>query len=174
MCIGEDSVVIAHLYVERRVIPLNLYLSARRREAAARAAVLDFGQAIKDLAATNVFPGDLLLKNFGVTRHGRVVFYDYDELCPLEQCRFRDLPESDDERDQGGEAWFYVGENDVFPEEFGRFLGLRGELRRAFLEAHGDLLTPGFWTDMQRRIQAGDFPDFFPYPPARRLGVAAG
>lgn len=168
-----DRVAIRHLYIERRLAPLNLYL-ASAPEAQAKAAVLEFGQAIKDLAATNVFPGDLLPKNFGVTRHGRVVFYDYDELCPLDQCRFRELPESDDERDQGGEAWFYVGANDIFPEEFGRFLGLKGELRRVFLEAHGDLLTPGYWTGIQRRIAAGEFPDFFPYPPARRLGGAAG
>jgi isocitrate dehydrogenase kinase/phosphatase len=166
-----DRVAIRHLYIERRVEPLNLYL-ATAAEPAAAAAALEFGQAIKDLAATDVFPGDLLPKNFGVTRHGRVVFYDYDEICPLGGCRFRDLPESDDERDQGGEAWFYVGENDVFPEEFGRFLGLKGAVRAAFLEAHGDLLTPRFWLDMQRRIRAGEFPDFFPYPPARRLGHA--
>ncbi len=169
--VDGDRVAIRHLYTERRVEPLNLYL-ATAAEPAAVAAALEFGQAIKDLAATDVFPGDLLPKNFGVTRHGRVVFYDYDEICPLGTCRFRDLPESDDERDQGGEAWFYVGENDVFPEEFGRFLGLKGAVRAAFLEAHGDLLSPRFWLDMQRRIRAGEFPDFFPYPPARRLGVA--
>jgi len=169
--VAGERVAIRHLYIERRLAPLNLYL-ASASAAQAKAAVLEFGQAIKDLAATNVFPADLLPKNFGVTRHGRVVFYDYDELCPLVQCRFRELPESDDERDQGGEAWFYVGANDVFPEEFGRFLGLQGELRRVFLEAHGDLLTPRFWLDMQRRIRAGEFPDFFPYPPARRLGVS--
>jgi isocitrate dehydrogenase kinase/phosphatase len=167
-----DRVAIRHLYIERRLAPLNLYLAAAP-EPQAVAAALEFGQAIKDLAATDVFPGDLLPKNFGVTRHGRVVFYDYDELCPLGDCRFRDLPESDDERDQGGEAWFYVGEGDVFPEEFGRFLGLRGELRKAFLAAHGDLLTPRFWLDMQRRIRAGEFPDFFPYPPALRLRADA-
>ena len=165
-----DRVAIRHLYIERRVAPLNLYLASAPAPLAT-AAALDFGQAIKDLAATDVFPGDLLPKNFGVTRHGRVVFYDYDELCPLADCRFRELPEAEDERDQGGEAWFYVGEHDIFPEEFGRFLGLKGALREAFLAAHGDLLAPRFWLDMQRRIRAGDFPDFFPYPPARRLGA---
>ncbi len=161
-------VAVRHLYTERRITPLNLYL-ASAPEPQAVAAALDFGQAIKDLAATNVFPGDLLPKNFGVTRHGRVVFYDYDELCPLAECVFRELPEPEDERDSGGDAWFYVGPRDVFPEEFGRFLGLAGRAREAFLDVHGDLLRPQWWIGVQRRIAAGEFPDFFPYPPGRRL-----
>jgi isocitrate dehydrogenase kinase/phosphatase len=166
-----SRVAIRHLYTERRIVPLNLFL-ASAPEPEAVAAALDFGQAIKDLAATDVFPGDLLPKNFGVTRHGRVVFYDYDEICPLGDCRFRELPESGDERDEGGEPWFYVGPADVFPEEFERFLGLRGPLRAAFLAAHGDLLTPRYWIETQDRIRAGEFPDFFPYPDVRRLGAA--
>ena len=133
-----------------------------------------FPQAIKDLAVSNVFPGDLLPKNFGVTRHGRVVFYDYDELCPLVDVRFRDLPEAADEPETPAEPPFYVGENDVFPAEFERFLGLRGRLRLVFLEAHGDLLSPRFWIDLQERIRAGELPDFFPYPAARRLPLRRG
>jgi len=166
--VDSSSVAIRHLYTERRIVPLNLYL-AREPEPRAVAAALDFGQAIKDLAATNVFPGDLLTKNFGVTRHGRVVFYDYDELCAMTDCVFRELPEPEDERDDGGEAWFYVGDRDVFPEEFGRFLRLAGPARDAFLAVHGDLLRPQWWIAVQGRIRAGDFPDFFPYPPTRRL-----
>jgi hypothetical protein len=60
--------------------------------AAAESAIIDYGNALRDLAASNVFPGDLLLKNFGVTSHGRVIFYDYDELCLVSDCVFRDLP----------------------------------------------------------------------------------
>jgi isocitrate dehydrogenase kinase/phosphatase len=134
--------------------------------------VLEFGQALRDLAASNVFPGDLLPKNFGVTRHGRVVFYDYDELCPLTECNFRELPEVDDEGGADGPP-YYVGPHDIFPEEFERFLGLKGELRAAFLAAHRELLAPRFWIEMQRRIRAGDFPDFYPYPAARRLHRSA-
>ncbi len=166
--ITASTVSIRHLYTERRIDPLNLYL-ARESEPRAVAAAIDFGQAIKDLAATDVFPGDLLPKNFGVTRHGRVVFYDYDELCPLVDCVFRELPEPEDERDDGGEPWFYVGEHDVFPEEFSRFLGLAGPAREAFLAVHGDLLRPHWWIAVQERIRRGEFPDFFPYPPPRRL-----
>ncbi|KAB2952807.1 MAG: bifunctional isocitrate dehydrogenase kinase/phosphatase [Thermoanaerobaculia bacterium] len=165
---GGGRVAIRHLYTSRRIAPLNLYLAGAAPEAA-RAAAVEFGQAIKDLAASNVFPGDLLPKNFGVTRHGRVVFYDYDELCPLTDCNFRDLPTAADEEGAADGPSFYVGPRDVFPEEFERFLGLRGTLREAFLDAHADLLTPPLWLAVQERIRAGEFPDFFPYPAARRL-----
>ncbi|MGH7704015.1 MAG: bifunctional isocitrate dehydrogenase kinase/phosphatase, partial [Gemmatimonadales bacterium] len=112
-----DRVVVGHLYTERRVTPLNLYLQ-RAPEPAALEAVLDYGQAIKDLAAANIFTGDMLLKNFGVTRHGRVIFYDYDELCLLTECHFREIPRASNTDDEmAAEPWFYVGERDVFPEE---------------------------------------------------------
>jgi isocitrate dehydrogenase kinase/phosphatase len=163
-----DRVVIRHLYTERRLTPLDLFLQEAPDDEA-RKAVLDFGEALKELASTNVFPGDLLLKNFGVTRHGRVVFYDYDELCLLTDCNFREIPEDDD----GGEPSFYVGASDVFPEEFLPFLGLKGAAREAFLAVHRDLLGPGFWSETQERIRAGEMFDVFPYPAGRRLGGAA-
>ena len=144
--VDGDRIAIKHLYTERRMTPLNLYLR-EMPEAAAREAIIDYGQAVKDLAATNIFPGDMLLKNFGVTRHGRVVFYDYDELCLLTDCNFRELPESDDaDEEMSADPWFYVGPNDIFPEEFIRFFGLPPHLREAFLQAHGDLLGVEFWT----------------------------
>jgi isocitrate dehydrogenase kinase/phosphatase len=168
--IGDAEVVLHHLYTERRLRPLDLYLS-ESRGAEGRVAILDYGEAIRDLARSNIFPGDMLLKNFGVTRHGRVVFYDYDELARLTDCRFREMPRARyDDEEMSGEPWFFVGENDVFPEEFLPFLGLEGEPRRAFLERHSDLLGVGFWTAMQEEHRAGRIPDIFPYPPERRLG----
>jgi isocitrate dehydrogenase kinase/phosphatase len=163
-----DDVVVHHLFTERRLTPLDLHLRQASPEDA-RQAILDFGEAIRDLAKANIFPGDLLLKNFGLTRHGRVVFYDYDELCFVTDCRFRELPSADDGGGNGGEPSFYVGENDVFPEEFLTFMGLRGEARAAFLERHGDLLRPGFWREIQRGERAGEIFDVFPYPRVRRL-----
>ncbi|NIM01251.1 MAG: bifunctional isocitrate dehydrogenase kinase/phosphatase [Acidobacteria bacterium] len=164
-----ETLTFAHLYTERRVTPLNLYLREAEREPARRA-LLDYGRAIKELAAANVFPGDFLLKNFGVTRHGRVVFYDYDELCRLSDCRFRDLPPPrDDEDEMSAEPWFGVGEHDIFPEEFRRFLGLPKELRSTFETHHGDLFTVRFWKDLQERHRAGEVVDIFPYPARRRL-----
>jgi len=155
--------------VERRVIPLNVYVEEASGPAA-EAVVLDYGNAIKDLAHTNIFPGDLLLKNFGVTRHGRVVFYDYDELSLLTTCNFRAMPRArTDEEELSPEPWFAVGENDVFPEEFVHFLGLRGGLRDAFLGRHADLFTPGFWQELQMRIREGEIFHFFPYAQQRRL-----
>ena len=164
-----DEVVISHLYVERRVIPLDLYA----REAvpsAATSAVIDYGQAIKDLACTNIFPGDLLLKNFGVTRHGRVVFYDYDELSALTDVTFREMPEPRDETEALSDApWFSVGDTDVFPEEHQRFLGLKPELREALHERHGDLFVVEPWKAIQKRITAGELMEIFPYGDEARL-----
>jgi isocitrate dehydrogenase kinase/phosphatase len=167
--IGPDIVEFKHVYVERRMTPLNLFI----REAelpAAREAIIDYGQAVRDLAATNIFPGDMLLKNFGVTRHGRVVFYDYDELCLVTDCNFREMPTASDETDEfGSEPWFYVGPSDIFPEEFINFMGLGGELRAAFLLAHGELLTARYWHQIQARHRAGELLDIIPYPCSRRL-----
>jgi len=167
--IGPRMVEIKHAYVERRMTPLNLYIREAELPAACNA-ILDYGQAVRDLAATNIFPGDMLLKNFGVTRHGRVVFYDYDELCLVTDCHFRELPAAADESDEfDAEPWFYVGPNDIFPEEFITFMGLGGELRDTFLKAHGDILTAQYWQGIQTRHRAGELLDIIPYPWSRRL-----
>ncbi len=167
-----EKVVVAHAYVERRVDPLNLYVREAEAEAA-EAAVVDYGLAIKDLAKTNIFPGDMLLKNFGVTRHGRVVFYDYDELAEITELRFRDMPEAEFDDDvMSDEPWFGVGEHDVFPEELRAFLGLPGPLREAFERRHGDLFTPAFWTGIQERLRGGEIIEIFPYGASRRLQEA--
>ena len=147
-----DDLIIEHCYMERRLRPLDLYL----REAdpsAAEAALIDYGQALRDLAAADVFPGDLLLKNFGVTRHGRVIFYDYDELCALSDCVFRELPVArTDEEETSGEPWFYVGPNDMFPEEWLPFLSIPRDLHELFRRHHGELLTAPWWRAMAARV----------------------
>ncbi len=167
--IDGDDLIVEHCYIERRIRPLNLFLH-EADEAAARRAVADYGQAIRDLARSNVFPGDLLLKNFGVTRHGRVIFYDYDELCLVTDCRFRDLPEARaDEDELRAEPWFYVHPSDVFPAQWLEFLGLRGPLREAFLTRHAELLEPDYWRDLKRRHEAEQHLEVVPYR-ARRMG----
>lgn len=166
-----DEVVIKHLYTERRLTPLNLYFQ-RADNVYATEVVIDYGQAIKDLAATNIFPGDILLKNFGVTRHGRVVFYDYDELCLLTDCRFREMPQAGDaNQDISAEPWFAVGENDVFPEELVTFLGLPPPLRAIFTQHHGDLFGVEFWSTLQAHLAAGEVLDVLPYKESRRLSA---
>jgi isocitrate dehydrogenase kinase/phosphatase len=164
-----DRVVVRHLYTERRVTPLNLFLRDAD-ENTARETALDYGNAIKDLAAADIFTGDMLAKNFGVTRHGRVICYDYDELCLLSECRFRRIPPPATlEEEFSAEPWFHVGEQDVFPEEFDAFLVPPGPLRDGFLRAHGNLLDVAFWQDVQRRLANGEVVDVFPYRRETRL-----
>ncbi len=169
--IEGDCVVIKHLYTERRTTPLDIYLR-EAGEAEGREAVIDYGQAIKDLAATNIFPGDILLKNFGVTRHGRIVFYDYDELTLLTECRFRRMPQAHTYTDEfEAEPWFFVDKNDIFPEEFKTFLGLREPYRELFLDVHSDLFGVEFWHRMQALHRAGEVVDIYPYKQSRRLKI---
>jgi isocitrate dehydrogenase kinase/phosphatase len=170
---GQQELIIDHVYIERRMIPLNLYLhdaSAAGDTAAIERAVIEYGNAIKDLAAANIFPGDMLWKNFGVTRHGKVVFYDYDEIEYLTDCTFRRVPQArSDEEELSGEVWYSVGPKDVFPETFGPFLLGNPHVRQAFLKHHADLLDERYWNQHKERIQAGHVHDVFPYEPHRRF-----
>jgi isocitrate dehydrogenase kinase/phosphatase len=162
-----DDLIFDHMYIERRMTPLNIYLRSATQSQAEKAA-LDYGQCIRDLAYTNIFAGDLLLKNFGVTRHGRVIFYDYDELCQVTDCRFRDMPTAtNDEDEMRAEAWFYVADNDVFPETFINFLAFNDSQRAAFMRVHGEILTAAFWRSVQERLKEGEVLEVLPYHPHR-------
>ncbi len=161
--VSGDRLVVDLVYMERKLRPLNLYLSEASR-VRAEAAVRDYGQAIKELAMTNIFPGDMLLKNFGVTRHGRVIFYDFDEISLMTRCRFRELPAArTEEQELASETWFYVADNDVFPEQFENFLGMSEGLKALFMEHHGDLLSAAYWRDIQQRLEVSDAQPFSPY-----------
>lgn len=167
--VGPAGVTVRHCYVERRIKPLDLYVQEVSEERA-EAVALDWGRCLKDLAAANIFPGDVLLKNFGVTRHDRVLSYDYDELAALTDVVFREVPPPRDEQEEmAAEPWFTVGENDVFPAELLTFLGLQGRLREAFLREHGDLFGVEFWHRLQERLRRGEVVSFFPYGRERRL-----
>ena len=158
-----DKLVINHVYIERRVRPLNLFIREAHR-AAAKRAILDYGQTIHDLANTDIFPGDLLLKNFGVTRHERVVFYDYDEVALVTECNFREIPQARDEDDMmRSESWYHVNPQDIFPEEFIKFLAMDAELRDLFMEVHGELLTARFWREMKEKHLKGEISLVIPY-----------
>ena len=163
----DGDIIVDHVYIERKMTPLNLYLRSAPREQA-ELAVIEYGQAIRDLAYTNIFAGDLLLKNFGVTRHGRVIFYDYDELCAVTDCRFRDMPQASSYEDEmRAESWFYVGDNDVFPETFINFLGFDEHLKQVFLDKHGEILEADWWRQLQERLGDGDVVEVLPYHPHR-------
>ena len=169
-----DTVVIKHLYIERRMVPLNIYLQEASPEQMAHA-VIEYGNAIKDLVAANIFPGDMLWKNFGVTRHGKVVFYDYDEIEYLTDCNFRKVPAARNEEDEmSGEIWYAVNKGDVFPETFAPFLLGNPQVREVFMAHHADLLDAAFWQGHKQRIQAGHVHDVFPYEAGKRFSSAQG
>jgi isocitrate dehydrogenase kinase/phosphatase len=183
---GEIEVIIKHVYIERRMIPLNIYLqeafdaggadatnqtpgAVRAREQIERG-VVEYGNAIKDLVAANIFPGDMLWKNFGITRHGKVVFYDYDEIEYITDCNFRKVPAPrNEEEEMSGEIWYSVGPKDVFPETFGPFLLGNPAVRAVFMKHHADLLDVAFWQSHQKCIAAGYVHDVFPYDKEKRF-----
>ncbi|WP_291994689.1 bifunctional isocitrate dehydrogenase kinase/phosphatase [Candidatus Accumulibacter sp. ACC003] len=164
-----DDLVIKHLYIERRLTPLNIYLDSATPEQIDHA-VHEYGSAIRELACANIFPGDMLWKNFGVTRYDRVVFYDYDEIEYMTDTNFRVIPEAPyPEMEMSSEPWYSVGRHDVFPEEFASFLLGSPKVRSAFLKYHRDLLNVKFWQGAQEKIRAGHVEDFFPYPEELRF-----
>jgi isocitrate dehydrogenase kinase/phosphatase len=185
---GEQEVIIQHLYIERRMIPLNIYLQeALDADGIAQGssvggdfaqkqierAVVEYGNAIKDLVSANIFPGDMLWKNFGVTRHGKVVFYDYDEIEYITDCNFRRVPAPRNEEDEmSGEVWYHVGPRDVFPETFAPFLLGNPTVRKAFMAHHADLLDVAFWQGHKERIAKGHVHDVFPYDQEKRFDTA--
>lgn len=167
--VDGDDLIVRHCYVERRLTPLNIVLDGASDELV-EAVVRDYGDAIRELAIANIFPGDMLWRNFGLNRHGRVVFYDYDEIEYLTDCAFRSIPPAPNpEAEMSGEPWYPVGPRDVFPEEFEAFLLGDPRVREVFLRYHADLLRPDFWRDCQRRLEAGEIVDFFPYPDSVRF-----
>ncbi len=167
--IEGSQLLIRHLYTERAMTPLNLYI--RNADLTVLTDALDeYGNAIKQLAAANIFPGDMLLKNFGVTRHGRVVFYDYDEISFLTEINFRAVPEPrTPEEEMAAEPWYSVGPNDVFPEEFRRFLFGKPQVKQLFAALHGELFTPEYWRGLQQAVTQGHAMDVFPYRRKRRF-----
>jgi len=166
--IDGEALVIKHIYIERRMEPLNIHLDRMERSnniEGLEHAIKEYGSAIREMAQANIFPGDMLWKNFGVTRYGRVVFYDYDEIEYMTDCNFRKIPLAPDfESEMSGEVWYPVAKNDVFPEEFSTFLLASPTLRKVFHKHHRDLLDAKFWQDAQQKIRAGHVEDFFPYP----------
>ena len=163
-----DQVIVRHLYIERRMTPLNIWLTdaeATGDKEKLEHGVREYGNAIKDLVAANIFPGDMLYKNFGVTRQGRVVFYDYDEIEYISDCNFRTIPAPRNEEDEmASEPWYHVAKNDVFPEQFSVFLLGNPRVRECFMKYHADLLTADYWQQRKDRIKEGQVEDVFPYP----------
>jgi len=173
-----EMIIVRHVYIERRVTPLNLFLETATPDQRART-IRDYGDALKQLAAVNIFAGDLLFKNFGVTRFGRIVFYDYDEIEYITDCRFKRIPPPPPNHDEmSNEVWYPVGPTDIFPEEFGTFLLTDHGVRTDFMACHADLLDADWWKAVQERLSGGELPEVLSYPDrmrfARRSGRAKG
>jgi isocitrate dehydrogenase kinase/phosphatase len=167
--ITDTAVKIRHVYTERLMTPLNMFIETADPQALTEA-LEEYGNAIKQLAAANIFPGDMLLKNFGITRHGRVVFYDYDEICYLTDVNFRKMPEpGTPEQEMASEPWYTVAPNDVFPQEFRRFLFGKPHVKQMFVDMHGELFDPAYWQGLQRAIVQGRVMDVFPYRRKKRF-----
>ena len=167
--VDGDTVWIHHLYTERKMIPLNMYLNDAEPENCEEV-VGEYGNAIKQMAAANIFPGDMLLKNFGVTRHKRVVFYDYDEIGFLLEYNFRHMPVArDNEEMYASEAWFAVADNDIFPEEFRNFIIGNQTVKKVFFDLHDDLFQVKFWREIQQRIRNREVISVYPYRQAKRF-----
>jgi isocitrate dehydrogenase kinase/phosphatase len=169
MIIEEDFIIIRHLYIERRMVPFNIYLDNADEDMLERG-IVSYGNSIKEMIAANIFPGDMLLKNFGVTRHGRVIFYDYDEISLMTDINIRTMPKARSEEElMSAEPWFHVGENDFFPEQFEHFVVNHPKVRERFLTHHSDLLDPAYWKKIQEDIIANNRHDVFPYRQQRRF-----
>ncbi|WP_321800630.1 bifunctional isocitrate dehydrogenase kinase/phosphatase [Burkholderia sp. BCC1988] len=167
----DDNLVIKHLYIERRMTPLNLYLQ-NGTDADVEHGVKEYGNAVKELMKANIFPGDMLYKNFGVTRHGRVVFYDYDEIEYLTDCNVRRVPPPRNEEDElSGEPWYTVGPHDIFPETYGPFLLGDPRVRTVFMKHHADFFEPALWQASKDKLLQGELPDFYPYDVSLRFSV---
>lgn len=169
-----SSIVLRHLYIERRMTPLNLYLE-QASDQQLYDVIEEYGNAIKQLAAANIFPGDMLFKNFGVTRHGRVVFYDYDEICYMTEVNFRNIPSPRFPEDElASEPWYSIAENDVFPEEFRYFLCTDPRIRSVLENLHGDIFIPDYWRGLQQRILKGYVEDVYAYKQSQRFQNISG
>ncbi|MGL6156839.1 MAG: isocitrate dehydrogenase kinase/phosphatase-domain containing protein, partial [Ralstonia mannitolilytica] len=166
---GSEEIVIRHVYIERRMTPLNIWLQ-EGTDAQVEHGIIEYGNAIKELIAANIFPGDMLYKNFGVTRHGRVVFYDYDEIEYLTDCNIRRVPQPrNEEEEMSGEVWYSVGPHDIFPETYRTFLLGDPRVREAFLKHHADFFDPAMWQAYKDRLLSGQTHDFYAYDASERF-----
>ena len=171
---GENELIIfEHLYIERRMIPLNVYLAQAlkdKKQDEINEALFGYGEAIKQLISADIFPGDMLLKNFGVTRHKRVIFYDYDEITYMDKVNFRIKPVAvTEEQIYAAEPWYSVTPGDMFPEELATFALANPNYLKAFTLHHQDLLTANYWQKCQQDVANGIYKDVFPYPDKYRF-----
>ena len=169
MVISGKALILKHVYVERKMTPLNLYITQCDNKTLERV-MHDYGKAIKELAGANIFPGDMLMKNFGVTRWGRVVFYDFDEICPLTDCNFREVPQTQNALEElSRNSYFDIAENDIFPSQFKVFFSANEIAFNYFNNKHSNLFLATFWQGCQQQVHNGYLPDVYPYKQSWRF-----
>lgn len=169
MVISGKALILKHVYVERKMTPLNLYITQCDNKTLERV-MHDYGKAIKELASANIFPGDMLMKNFGVTRWGRVVFYDFDEICPLTDCNFREVPQTQNALEElSRNSYFDIAENDIFPSQFKVFFSANEIAFNYFNNKHSNLFLATFWQGCQQQVHNGYLPDVYPYKQSWRF-----
>ncbi|MBH0018208.1 bifunctional isocitrate dehydrogenase kinase/phosphatase [Pseudoalteromonas sp. NGC95] len=169
MVISGKALILKHVYVERKMTPLNLYITRCDNKTLERV-MHDYGKAIKELAGANIFPGDMLMKNFGVTRWGRVVFYDFDEICPLTDCNFREVPQAQNALEElSSNSYFDIAENDIFPSQFKVFFSANEIAFNYFNNEHSNLFLATFWQGCQQQVHNGYLPDVYPYKQSWRF-----
>ncbi|WP_024590427.1 MULTISPECIES: bifunctional isocitrate dehydrogenase kinase/phosphatase [unclassified Pseudoalteromonas] len=169
MVISGKALILKHVYVERKMTPLNLYITQCDNKTLERV-MHDYGKAIKELAGANIFPGDMLMKNFGVTRWGRVVFYDFDEICPLTDCNFREVPQTQNALEElSSNSYFDIAENDIFPSQFKVFFSANEIAFNYFNNEHSNLFLATFWQGCQQQVHNGYLPDVYPYKQSWRF-----
>jgi len=172
--LDADQLVIRHCYIERRMTPLNEYLAQAAPEKRKKV-INDYASAIRDLAGANIFPGDMMQKNFGVTRLERVVFYDYDEIDYMTECNFRRLPQTNDYFDDLSEQPVYsIQVHYFFPESFPAFFCPNPEQRAVFMRDNADLVGTEFWRETQASIREGRQGNVYPYPLKQRFSHRYG
>jgi isocitrate dehydrogenase kinase/phosphatase len=172
VAITDEYVIIQHVYVQRKVVPLPLYFQFEKDPETIRHVLIDFGYFLKDLAGSGVFPCDLFNTwNYGVTHWGRVVLYDYDDVLPIERIRFREKPEPRDEIEETEpeEDWIFATEEDFFVDEIERYSGIPHTLRGVFKSVHGDVYTLKFWNNLTERLKTGEILDVIPYHRNKRF-----
>jgi isocitrate dehydrogenase kinase/phosphatase len=167
--IENDLLIVKHMYIENKMTPLNIYLETADKNQQTHI-INDYGKAIDELINSNIFPGDMLTKNFGVTRNNRVVFYDYDEITLMSTPVFKKIPKSRTyEEEMASEPWYYVGPNDVFPEEFQYFMLPSKHMKETFNTHYQKLLDAEYWGSIQENIKKNGVMDYYPYGSEKRM-----
>jgi len=96
----ESEVILGHAIIMREVTPLDVFFERTADPELRKRTIVDYGQCIKDLAAAGVWAGQYKIANFGTTRSGRVVLYDYDQMEDLADKNFRIIPRDPKEEEE--------------------------------------------------------------------------